>query len=173
MVRVVILMIFCCAANVLALELNAGPNKATEVKYMNKIASSKDSLVILDTKVDDRINLKRVMELGGKNILNMGNPDRNYLPYFRVMGPGEVSHDLAWNHNIGRWWDTMLRLEATIDFKVPAEREKVMVENLRKFCENPDNLCFGPRDNWLGIENQNQENIVYQLSMQVLIQRNI
>ena len=102
--------------------------------------------------MDDRINLKRVMELGGQNILNMGNPDRNYLPYFRVMGPGEVSHDLAWNHNIGRWWDAMLRLEATIDFKIPAEREKVMVENLRKFCENPDNLCFGPRDNWLGIK---------------------
>ena len=46
----------------------------------------------------------------------------------------------------------MLRLEDAIGFKIPTEREKIMVENLRKFCENPDTLPFGPRDNWLGIQ---------------------
>jgi hypothetical protein len=98
------------------------------------------------------MNLKQVMQRGGQNLLDCCNPARNYLPYFNVPDPGAAASDHAWNHNIGRWLDALLRLEETIGWKVPPEREKAMVENLKKFCENPDCLPFGPRDGWKGVQ---------------------
>ena len=97
-------------------------------------------------------DLKRIMEMGGQNMLDCCNPERNYLPYFTIPDPGAVAKDIAWNHNIGRWFDSLLRLEDTIGWKIPAERLEIMENNLRKFCENPDSLPFGPRDGWLGIK---------------------
>jgi hypothetical protein len=70
------------------------------------------------------------MERGGQNLLDMCNPDRNFLPYFNVPDPGAAASDHAWNHNIGRWLDATLRLEETIGWKIPPEREAAMVENL-------------------------------------------
>ena len=98
------------------------------------------------------VNLKQVMELGGQNLLDFCNPERNYLPYFLVQNPGEPALDVAWNHNIGRWLDASLRLEEAIGWKIPPERLTVMEENLRKFCENPDSLPFGPHDGWKDIK---------------------
>ena len=98
------------------------------------------------------MNLKHVMELGAQNLLDLGNPERNYLPPFKIPDPGAPAEDHAWNHNIGRWLDAMLRLEKTIGWKIPPEQERAMVENLKKFCENPDCLPFGPRDGWKGVK---------------------
>lgn len=97
-------------------------------------------------------NLKGIMELGGQNMLDCCNPERNYLPYFTIPDPGAGAKDIAWNHNIGRWLDSLLRLEDTIGWKIPPERLTIMEDNLRKFCENPDSLPFGPLDGWLGIK---------------------
>lgn len=98
------------------------------------------------------VNLKRIMEMGGQNMLDCTNPARNYLPYFTILDPGTAAKDLAWNHNIGRWLDSLLRLEDATGWKIPAKRLTIMEENLKKFCENPDSLPFGPRDGWLGIQ---------------------
>jgi hypothetical protein len=98
------------------------------------------------------INLKRIMEMGGQNMLDCCNPARNYLPYFTIFDPGTPGKEHAWNHNIGRWLDCLLRLEATTGWKLPSDRLTIMEENLKKFCENPDSLPFGPRDGWLGIQ---------------------
>lgn len=98
------------------------------------------------------LDLKRIMELGGQNLLDCCNPQRNYLPYFVVSDPGAAPGDHAWNHNIGRWLDALLRLEEATGWKIPPERLAIMEENLRKFCENPDNLPFGPRDDWKGVK---------------------
>jgi len=98
------------------------------------------------------VNLKQIMDLAGQNMLNCCNPERNYLPYFVVPDPGAAGGDHAWNHNIGRWLDALLRLEEATGWKIPPERLAIMEENLRKFCENPDSLPFGPRDGWKGIK---------------------
>jgi len=98
------------------------------------------------------VNLKWIMEMGGQNMLDCCNPSRNYLPYFTILDPGTPAKDLAWNHNIGRWLDALLRLENTTGWKIPPERLTIMEDNLKKFCENPDSLAFGPRDGWLGIQ---------------------
>ncbi len=147
-----LLVIFGSSLVALGLDLNAGLDEATAAQGSSKSAAS-DGLILLSAEGQNgRIDLKKVMQLGGQNLLYICNPDKNYLAYFIVRGPGAPGGDHAWNHNIGRWWDAMLRLEAAIGFQIPSEREKIMVENLRKFCENPDNLPFGPRDNWLGIQ---------------------
>lgn len=144
------IIISCYTANLLAAEKVFMGENLKGNGY--SIAVKDEGSILVDSKVDGRINLKRVMEMGGQNLLYVCNPDLNYLPYFIVPEPGGPGGDHAWNHNIGRWLDAMLRLEDAIGFKIPAEQEKSMVENLRKFCENPDNLPFGPRDNWLGIQ---------------------
>lgn len=112
-------------------------------------ASAKSTTVARNSR---DMSLKQVMERGGQNLLDMCNPDRNFLPYFNVPDPGAAASDHAWNHNIGRWLDATLRLEETIGWKIPPEREAAMVENLKKFCENPDSLPFGPRDGWKGVQ---------------------
>ena len=149
----ILMIVLGFAVQVWSLELNAGLDE----KNMNsEDADQTTALMDLSQETRDAnrgsINLKRVLELGGQNLLHICNPEKNYLPYFIVREAGGLGGDHAWNHNIGRWWDAMLRLEEATGFKIPAEREKIMVENLRKFCENPDNLPFGPRDNWLGIQ---------------------
>ncbi|MBI2939907.1 MAG: hypothetical protein HYY04_05660 [Chloroflexi bacterium] len=100
------------------------------------------------------VDLKHSMGLAGQNLLNCLCPTRNYLPYWAL----DVDRDyraefrFSWPaHNLGRWWDAMLRLEAATDFALPAREEGAMLENLRRFFDNPDNLCFAPLD-WEGVE---------------------
>ena len=53
-------------------------------------------------------------------------------------------------HNLGRWWDAMLRLEAATGFEIPAHLEAAMLANLRESFDNPDHLCLSAFDHpWL------------------------
>jgi len=95
------------------------------------------------------MSLKQSMKLAGDNLLHCLCPTRNYLPYWCL----EVDQDyrgeflFQWPaHNIGRWWDALLRLENAIEFCIPAHLEGAMLENLYRFFHNSDNLCFAPFD---------------------------
>ena len=93
------------------------------------------------------MDLKPRMEMAGKNLLDCLSAARGYLPYwslgidddrraeFRMTSP---------NHNIGRWWDAVLRLEDATGFVVPAHLEGGMLGNTYAFFDNPDQVCFGP-----------------------------
>ncbi len=98
---------------------------------------------------DNVLTLKESLELAGRNLLNCLCPTRDYLPHWCL----EVERDYRaqlffyWPaHNIGRWWDAMLRLENAIGFPIPAHLEAAMLKNLQWFFNNPDNLCFAPLD---------------------------
>ncbi len=54
------------------------------------------------------------------------NPEQQDLP----TGGYEVAHD------IGRWWDAMLRAEAATGTRVPERAERAMLENLRTLTDN-------------------------------------
>jgi hypothetical protein len=93
------------------------------------------------------LSLDRSLRLAGGNLLAMLDPERNYLPYFNA----EVRPDLRaemkrwWPaHNIGRWWDAVLRLEESIGFEIPPAIETAMMENVRRFFDNPDHICLDP-----------------------------
>ena len=93
------------------------------------------------------VNLLPAMNLAGDNLMNMLNPDRNYLPYWEqivdenygsTMGFGWPAHDL------GRWWDAMLRLQAATGYSIPAPIEKAMLDNLKRFFNNSNHIMMSP-----------------------------
>ncbi|MFZ2655847.1 MAG: beta-L-arabinofuranosidase domain-containing protein [Victivallales bacterium] len=75
-------------------------------------------------------NLKKSAELGGRAMLAWLDPQDNYMP---VSGY-KPSHD------VGRWWDAMLRLEQATGFSIPSPIEDAMFANLKRLTDNPDGL---------------------------------
>jgi hypothetical protein len=95
------------------------------------------------------VDLKTCMDLAGKNLLNMLCEKRNYLPYFMTMVERDYRAEMQFfhpHHNLGRVWDSLLRLEHATGFVIPANIEGAMLENLYKFFDNPDHLCLYPLD---------------------------
>jgi hypothetical protein len=89
------------------------------------------------------------MELAGKNLLNCLCPARYHLPIWSLNVDREYRAEsrFSWPaHNIGRWWDAILRLEDATGFIVPAQLEGAMLQNLRRFFDNPDQLLLAPVD---------------------------
>ena len=96
---------------------------------------------IEETKV---LTLKQSMELAGRNMLNILSPSQGYQPYWSVMIDREMRATCKMkyaSHNIGRWWDAMLRLEAATGFIIPAEIEAAMLHNLADCFDNPLAVC--------------------------------
>jgi len=95
------------------------------------------------------VNLKKSMNLAGQNLLNMLCEERNYLPYFIAMVERDYRAEMQFfhpHHNLGRVWDSLLRLENATGYVIPAHIEGALLENLHKFFDNPDNLCLYPLD---------------------------
>ncbi len=87
------------------------------------------------------MDLKGSMELAGRNLVANLCPTRNYLPYWAIdidSGYGARARFNWPQHNVGRWWDAMLRLEAATGFRIPPDREAAMLGNLHSFFDNPD-----------------------------------
>jgi hypothetical protein len=74
------------------------------------------------------------MQLGGQHLLGWLDPDRDYLP----TGSWAITHDL------GRWWDAMLRLEHATGFSIPGHMEGANLRNLHWLTDNPDGLLWVP-----------------------------
>ena len=82
------------------------------------------------------MDLKPRMALAGHSLLAMLNPDAQFLPTDGF----EPAHDL------GRWWDAVLRLEEAIGFLIPAELEAASLRNLQQLTDNPDGILLKPGD---------------------------
>ena len=80
------------------------------------------------------MKLRDSMELGGQHLLGWLNPDRDYLP----TGSWAITHDL------GRWWDAMLRLEHATGFTIPGHMEAASLRNLQWLTDNPDGMLWVP-----------------------------
>jgi hypothetical protein len=86
------------------------------------------------------MNLHDRLHLAGKCLLALLDPDKALMP----TGGWEVAHDL------GRWWDAVLRLEEATGFAIPAELEAASLRNLDLLTGNPDRLLMnGPDVPWL------------------------
>lgn len=81
-------------------------------------------------------NLRNRLELAGGALLAMLDSEMEFMP----TGGYEVAHDL------GRWWDAVLRLERTIGFIIPAELEAASLRNLQMLTDNPDRLLMNRPD---------------------------
>jgi hypothetical protein len=93
------------------------------------------------------LTLEQSLRLAGQNLLAILNPEDNYLPYWNLaVSPDYKASLIRWwpAHNIGRWWDAMLRLEDAIGFEIPKAIEAAMLKNVRRFFDNPDRICLNP-----------------------------
>ena len=90
------------------------------------------------------LTLKESMELAGQNLLATLAPSYAYLPFWRIhCSPDKKAEcEMFWpSHNVGRWWDALLRLEAAIGFTIPAKFEEPMLDNLMRCLDNPLQVC--------------------------------
>jgi hypothetical protein len=96
------------------------------------------------------VTLRESMVLAGNHLLNILVPERGYLPYWRIIYDQErrAEWQFYWtSHNVGRWWDALLRLEAALSsngnagFTIPMNIEARMLENLQRCLENPLEIC--------------------------------
>ena len=83
--------------------------------------------------------------LGGKNLLDCLNPTSNYLPYWYMVVDAERRAEYRFRphctgHNIGRWWNTMLRLEASVGFSIPSVIDQAMLVNTWHLAANPSGI---------------------------------
>ena len=99
------------------------------------------------------MDLSHTMELAGRNLLNCLSPAMNFHPYWAMRMDVDYRGEMVFFgniHNLGRWWDAMLRLEAATGFEIPAHLEAAMLANLRESFDNPDHLCLPAFDHpWL------------------------
>ncbi len=100
--------------------------------------------VDMETSVD----LEKVLELSGNNMIGMLDPTRGYIPYW-ILGMGEDYNNgflkyFMPSHNIGRWWDCMLKLESVTDFVIPADVEAGLMKTTFRFFDNPDHRMYPP-----------------------------
>ena len=96
-----------------------------------------------------RIDLRRVMELAGRNLLSCLDPMLNHLPIWNAAPgrDGSVEVGRRWfSHNLGRWWDALLRLESATGVPIPKDAEKAMLGNLKRFFDNQEHVCLQPLD---------------------------
>ena len=95
------------------------------------------------------MDLKSRIELAGQNLLDCLSAAHGYLPYWNLRIDDDKKAEFRMrnpNHNIGRWWDALLRLEEATGFVIPAHLEGRMLANTYDFFNNHDEMCFAPLD---------------------------
>ena len=100
------------------------------------------------------MNVENRLLLTGRNLLGCLSRDRGYLPYWHMAVDGELRamyqfRRYSTGHNVGRWWNTMLRLERATGFEIPAAMEAAMLENSWRLSDNPSGIFLedvDPRD---------------------------
>lgn len=94
------------------------------------------------------VDLRDAMNMGGDNLIANLDPTNNYLPSWSAelqLNDSVDIHRSYFSHNLGRWWDAMLRLESTTGYRIPANIEAAMLVNLKQYFDNSDNLCLEPK----------------------------
>jgi len=100
-------------------------------------------------------HLDKSLRQAGNNLLATLDPEDHNLPYWMIGCQPDYHAELQrwWPaHNLGRWWDAMLRLEEAVGFVIPKTIEAAMVENTHRFFDNPDHICLNPDPgpHWIG-----------------------
>ena len=90
------------------------------------------------------LTLKESMELAGQNLIDALAPAYDNMPFWSVDIDPELRARCIMacpSHNIGRWWDALLRLEAATGFAIPALAEAAMLGHLEDLFDNPLSVC--------------------------------
>lgn len=87
-------------------------------------------------------SLLQAMELAGRNLVSSLLPTHGLRPFFIMRIDRSLRAEPGFSrifkaHNIGRWWDALLRLEAATGFRIPGEAEEAMLRHLKACFDNP------------------------------------
>ncbi len=82
------------------------------------------------------MNILDRLNLAGRALVSLLDKSNDLLP----TGGYEVAHDL------GRWWDAVLRLEETTGFVVPHDMEVASLRNLKRLTDNPLGVLMNRQD---------------------------
>ena len=90
-------------------------------------------------------------DLAGKNLLGCLCPEANYLPYWHMVVEEDLAAEYEFRphctgHNVGRWWNAMLRLQACTGFDIPSDIEAAMLENTWRLSDNPTGILLEDPD---------------------------
>ncbi len=86
------------------------------------------------------MNIASRIRLAGDALFALLDPEHDLMP----TGGYETAHDL------GRWWDAVLRIEETIGLAIPPELEAASLRNLSRLTDNPDALLMNRTDiSWM------------------------
>jgi len=117
----------------------------------SRLASSLDSTEDRLPAAAIRDSMRRVSQC----CLAWLNPAENYSP----TGGYEVAHDT------GRWWDAILRYEASTGDRIPEDIEKAMMDNLRAMTDNPAallmNIFAPPESQVINLHNIRESMLTY------------
>ena len=91
------------------------------------------------------------LDLAGKNLLGCLCPEANYLPYWHMVVEEDLAAEYEFRphctgHNVGRWWNAMLRLQACTGFDIPSDIEAAMLENTWRLSDNPTGILLEDPD---------------------------
>lgn len=103
------------------------------------------------TVAREPLTLTAHMSLAGDNLIGMLAPPKDHLPYWMMRVDHEYRADLWFRpecdaHNIGRWWDAMLRLEDATGFRIPEEVEAGVLRNFWRYTDNPFGILLDVTD---------------------------
>jgi len=91
------------------------------------------------------MDVKARLDLAGQNLLQCLCPEENYLPYWYMVIDENFSAEYRFRprcngHNVGRWWNAMLRLEDCNGFEIPPDIEQAMLETSWRMSANPSGI---------------------------------
>ena len=97
------------------------------------------------------MKLTEHLSLAGAHLLDCLCREQNYLPYWHMVVDSDQRAEYQFrsycnSHNVGRWWNAMLRLQATTGFAIPGNIEAAMLENTWRMCDNPSGILLDEPD---------------------------
>lgn len=106
----------------------------------------------IDTGTTHQITVEESMKLAGQHLLASLDRDNQYYPYWEMhIDPDfKATYNSAnVNHNLGRIWDALLKLEDVSDFRIPPDIEGGLIATTKTFFDNTDHLSIYPgQDSW-------------------------
>ena len=91
------------------------------------------------------MDLEPRLQLAARNLLGCLSRDDGYLPYWHMAVDANLRARYEFRprctgHNVGRWWNALLRLEQSCAFEIPAEIEDAMLANSWRLGDNASGI---------------------------------
>jgi hypothetical protein len=93
------------------------------------------------------MDIAKHLNLAGRNLFDCLCPAEAYLPYWHMVVDEHHRSEYQFRphcngHNVGRWWNAMLRLEACTGYEIPRDIERAMLKHTWRLTDNPTGILL-------------------------------